>query len=346
MQWMKEDASVEQTILNTQEIWNASDFLKTDERPNSLDLKAELNKSMKRIRKIHDWSAVSADPDEQSKDERRSILSTGHKINPWLTSNKNDLLPYVMRLAAIILVAFMSGIFITHLFYVDNTQEVNSEPAIRDISTRAGQMANASLKDGSRLNLSAMSKVVISEAFYDNHWELFMEGLVHFDVVPDQHKSFLIRTPETDIRVFGTEFSVRAYPDDDYVQIIVASGKVSMETGSGLGKQLIILEEGEMGLLNKKEGELSKNVVDARKHMGWLEGRLVFEDVTLAEASRDLQRWFDVQILIEDELLAEKRITAVVNNRSLTDVLNVMGIIMDAAYTIDETREVVEIRPL
>jgi transmembrane sensor len=49
-----------------------------------------------------------------------------------------------------------------------------------------------------------------------------------------------------------------------------------------------------------------KRQLNVERLLGWTRGELVFEDTPLSDVARDLERWFDVQVRIEDPALRSR----------------------------------------
>jgi transmembrane sensor len=144
----------------------------------------------------------------------------------------------------------------------------------------------------------------------------------------------------------GTDFTVRSYSDDDYVQLVVVSGTVAMESRIGNGKREKVLTNGQMGLLNKMTGELTVRQVDADRYLGWMDGRIIFDETPLSQVSRDLERWFGIDMEIGDTSLENLRLTAELSSRSLSHVLSVISHTLEVEYEMDDDRVLINKSPV
>ena len=58
-------------------------------------------------------------------------------------------------------------------------------------------------------------------------------------------------------------------------------------------------------------------------YLGWVRGRLVFEDRSLTEIIAKLEQWYVLDIQLEDKDLGDRRLTAEIDYRQpMTEVLN------------------------
>lgn len=56
--------------------------------------------------------------------------------------------------------------------------------------------------------------------------EVWLQGEAYFEVSPDTLRPFIVRSEKLRVRVTGTRFDVRAYPDEETVDVSLVSGKV------------------------------------------------------------------------------------------------------------------------
>ena len=150
------------------------------------------------------------------------------------------------------------------------------------------------LSDGSTVWLNAETEIRYPVEFVGDKRVVYVEGEAYFDVKKDEKRPFVVRAAQADVRVLGTSFNFRAYPDEDGVTTTLESGSVIMV--SQKSKQEIRLEPGEQGTLDKESGELSKHAVDTYLYSAWKDGRFVFEDARLEDLFHVLARWYDLHV--------------------------------------------------
>lgn len=101
------------------------------------------------------------------------------------------------------------------------------------------------LSDGSTVWLNAETEIRYPVEFVGDKRVVYVEGEAYFDVKKDEKRPFVVRAAQADVRVLGTSFNFRAYPDEDGVTTTLESGSVIMV--SQKSKQEIRLEPGEQG---------------------------------------------------------------------------------------------------
>lgn len=101
------------------------------------------------------------------------------------------------------------------------------------------------------------------------------------------------------IKVLGTEFNVSAYTEDSVIQTTLIRG--SVEVSSEESGKRVVLHPGEQSALNRQDHSLNVRTVDVSYAMAWKEGRLRFKEKPLSEVMKIISRWYDVEVVYEDE---------------------------------------------
>ncbi|WP_147625557.1 FecR family protein [Gabonibacter massiliensis] len=177
------------------------------------------------------------------------------------------------------------------------------------------------LADGTRVWLNSQSELRFPTRFNGEKREVYMEGEVYLEVKRDEERPFIVYAGETEIRVLGTSFNVKAYAEEGEVVTTLLSGKVSV----GVGERSTKLDPGKQAIWNRKEDRISVREVDASRYISWTKGVFEFEDLSLAEITLQLSRWYDIQFVFEDEDCAERRFTGGVKRYApLVNFLEIM----------------------
>ncbi len=65
--------------------------------------------------------------------------------------------------------------------------------------------------------------------------------------------------------------------------------------------------------------------VNAQSYFAWTQGWLVFHDATLSEVSSDLALWYDIEIVIADSTLLDRRLEASFKAATADDALHIVA---------------------
>ncbi|MEX0720799.1 MAG: FecR domain-containing protein [Balneolaceae bacterium] len=325
--WIESDPLKINDLDYLKKVWEASDKTKLNEyHLEDIDVQADW---LLMQEKINSGKLAAAETSQAKLSPKKRDYKPAKISSPiW----------YIARVAAVILVLFGGGVLVSQL--IPGEEESVTEQHFSEISTERGQRAGIQLRDGSKVNLSVDSK--IRHSFNENLREVYIEGEAYFDVFRDPSRPFIIQSNHARVEVLGTDFSVKAYPDENYVQVAVVSGSVSVESMVSAERSNAVIEGGEIAILNIETGELTTEKTDTQKYTSWLQGKLVFEDVPITEVGRELERWFDINFVIENEELKSKRLTAVLDSKSLQNLLDVVGQTIGADYQLEENTVLIQ----
>jgi ferric-dicitrate binding protein FerR (iron transport regulator) len=242
----------------------------------------------------------------------------------------------MMRVAAVLLIASLTGIIVYQNFYSPPIVET-VEPTLREIVTSKGQRADLTLSDGTRVQLNADSRLTLPDVFRADKREVFLEGEAFFDVTKNPDKPFLIHTKSALVRILGTSLGIRSYPEDVTVRVVVKEGRVALTHGDGSAQEEAILSPGEMGSLDLANYNITtKKVEDMDLLLSWTEGYLKFKDTKMTEVALQLERKYDIEVILGSERIREMRLTANLSSRSIRNVLDVVAASLGIEYEMDQ----------
>lgn len=214
-----------------------------------------------------------------------------------------------MRIAAAALLAVGAGVAGRTLL-TRETPVVAVEPRV--YTTARGERAGFQLPDGSTVILGVASTLRVPGDFGDGRREVSLEGEAYFEVRHDERRPFVVRAGDLVAEDLGTEFVVRAYPDDPRARVVVREGEVKLHGA--------ILHPGELGRLDPRGAPIVERI-DPETYFAWTRGKLVLEGIPLEEALPDLSRWFDLDFRLADTSLGSIKLTAALTNDPSPEVL-------------------------
>jgi transmembrane sensor len=323
--WIKSDPEREKKINALYQIWEESEQL-----PYKLDVDQA-------------WGTLEDRMDESER------VSSGevHKIITQATADKNVRINRINRkvrnsgisqkialIAASILIILTAGFF-SHQYYLGIEEaQFNEEIVYEELTTRDGQRAVYTLNDGSRVTLHAGSRLQIPVNFNRNNRDLILEGEAYFEVASNPEIPFVVHSDNSYTRVLGTKFLLQAWPNEGrHVGIYVTEGSVAFgekKNEEADSDSEVIIEQNEMAHLSAGNEPEVQTIRDLTWHLGWTEGRLVFENRKLSEILPRLERWYVVEIQTADSSIDEIRLTAEIDySQPMMEVLTGIALSLD-----------------
>jgi ferric-dicitrate binding protein FerR (iron transport regulator) len=191
------------------------------------------------------------------------------------------------------------------------------------------------LADGSKLFLNAGSEVKYPEKFGSHGREVYFWGEAFFEIAPDPARPFVIETGDARIKVLGTSFNVKAYPETGITEVVVNSGTVlfyHVDNNDAILGQ-VILKKGDKGIYDRTTHKLAKIANDDLNFMSWKTGILVFNETPLDEVMKVVGNKYGVTFHTDNQRLSSLKLTATFDNESLDSVLEVLGLVHKLQFT-------------
>jgi transmembrane sensor len=202
---------------------------------------------------------------------------------------------------------------------------------VREFATPAGQRLQLTLPDSSRVLLSVGTRLRVPRDFGHRARAVELDGEAYFVVRHDPRRPFLVRTRQGVTEDLGTSFDVRAYAQEDYVQVVVASGRVSLRAGGA--DPVLSLRSRDRGVIDARGVLTATSGVALGDYLAWTRGTLVFHDAPLQHVVAQLGRWYDVDIDVRAAPWAGERLTISFATRSVDEALATLAQVLDARWT-------------
>ncbi|MGV3557059.1 FecR family protein [Larkinella arboricola] len=196
-----------------------------------------------------------------------------------------------------------------------------------------GIRRSVQLSDGSLVKLNSDTKMSFPQTFNGSKRTVALKGEAFFNVERDESKPFIISLEGVTIKVLGTSFNVKNYTDEQEVEVTVRSGRVSVSLESDSSAS-IILEKDQKLTFNKNTDTFHITGVNAEQESSWINGSLQFNKTPLRNVEHTLEKWYNVDIIIQDESLYKASLTGSHLNESLVSMLESVTYAIGAQYKI------------
>ena len=186
------------------------------------------------------------------------------------------------------------------------------------------------LPDSSQVWLNKESKLVYDTDFDGAAREVQLEGEAFFEVQRDTQRPFVIKTDAAQIKVLGTSFNLRAYPNEEREELVVATGKVTFTAAEGTAAAIIT--PGYVASLNRESNTIAKHRISGENAWAWKSGRLQFKDQLLKDVVPDIERYYGVELQLQNPGLGNCRYTGSFQRAELEEVLQVLAATLQLEY--------------
>ena len=238
---------------------------------------------------------------------------------------KTTLWHFYRQIAAVLLFPVL---LVTAYLLINNNNF--QDGAWAEIRSPAGARTQFMLPDGTSGWLNSGSSIQYPVGFKNR--EVKITGEAYFDVAKKNNEKFIVQTPALDITVLGTKFNVAAYLEDNFVEVVLEEGKVKLDGKNKAFSEFLSPAERFVLDTNQKKGEISK--VDAGIYSAWKDGKLVFRDEPLSEVLKKMERWYNVQFVMEDEQLKTYIYQATFKDETLEEVMRLLAFTAPISYEI------------
>jgi ferric-dicitrate binding protein FerR (iron transport regulator) len=154
------------------------------------------------------------------------------------------------------------------------------------------------LSDGTKVFINSMSSLRFPVNFIADKRVVELEGEAYFQVAKNG-KPFIVKLDGMEVEVLGTDFNVSAYKNEEY-QTTLVNGSVKINTKNGQNR---ILKPSEQARYSSETNNLSVEKVDTEFYTSWIKGKIYFKDQCLGDIMKALSRWYDMEVVYQNENL-------------------------------------------
>lgn len=173
------------------------------------------------------------------------------------------------------------------------------------ISTGIGEIRRMPLGDGSVAVVNSASRLRVAFTRDARNIDL-AEGEAWFEVAKNRARPFTVHAGPVRVQAVGTAFDVRRR--DGGSEVTVTEGTVKLWSTAS-GAEPVFVTAGHRAVMTDEAGVEISSLAPATsdQSLAWREGRIVLDDMTLAAAAAEFNRYHAEQLVI-DPALADKQV--------------------------------------
>ncbi|MBO9681508.1 MAG: FecR family protein [Flavisolibacter sp.] len=291
----------------------------------------------------HMWQTTSGDKQESEfafEQHLQRMKEAGVDLQPELPSInsgiKRDKVKNIFAYSAAAVVVFLIAGFV---WLSSNKRNVlsASEKNYSEVSSPFGSKTKLVLPDSTVVWLNAGSKLTYNEHFGITNRNTTLTGEAFFDVKKST-VPFVIRANNIQIKVLGTAFNVKAYPEDKTTETSLIHGRVEVTLDKRPGEPIVLKPNEKLIVVNEKaEAKVEqkkdpKIVIDELTRINdttivetsWVRNELIFQDETFSDIARKMERWYGFTIEIRDEEIASERLSGTFTTETIQEALTAL----------------------
>lgn len=186
------------------------------------------------------------------------------------------------------------------------------------VTTPRGGAYEVVLPDGTRAWLNAATTLSFPENFKgESLRRVELIGEAYFEVSKDAKRPFVVVSNKQEVMVLGTHFNINSYPSESKIKTTLLEGSVK-----------VIHESKDYFLKPGMQAQVGSKVdvgpADVEQTMAWMNGDFSFKDEDIKSIMRKLERWYDIDVDYEGEIVTINFVAEISREKTLKQVLKVL----------------------
>jgi len=237
------------------------------------------------------------------------------------------------KIAAFLLVPLIA---VGLLYWINAHQNV--VPMTETFAPR-GQKSQIILADGTKVWLNSDTKIKYPGRFNRKQRDVYLVGEAFFDVAKNSHQPFIVHTSGVNVKVLGTKFNVKAYPEEDRIETSLFEGKIKLDINEALSDYQIekVVTPNQSFVYYRGNHQLVSGIFPEEEINGWKNNQLIFKDDTFSNLVRKVERWYDVKIIYDERLFDDCRLTVeLYEGERLERLMEIISLTLSVDYKYGE----------
>ena len=198
--------------------------------------------------------------------------------------------------------AAVAAVFLGIGMYTGAKAGAETAEAVRwcEVIVKNGRQEALTLPDGTTVTVGGGARLMYPETFAGKERNVYFTGEGVFNVTKNAAVPFIVNVNGTTVKVTGTKFNIKAFPEDGQQTITLMEGIVDV-TFEGRNDTPIHLTPGKATFYDIETGEISLYDVAASRYPAWYKGEFDAYHSSFLQIARDLERIYGVKIIFRNE---------------------------------------------
>lgn len=166
------------------------------------------------------------------------------------------------------------------------------------LSTPRARQQQLTLADGTKVWLNAASSIRFPNKFIGSERVVEVTGEVYFEVVHNAKQPFKVKVANQTIEDIGTSFNISAYGNEQLVTTTLVEGKIQLSSAKSSKPVVLSPNEQVKATMDGQIKSVDANA-DVALATAWKNGQQTFKQASLATIMRQVERWYNVDVVYE-----------------------------------------------
>lgn len=199
-------------------------------------------------------------------------------------------------------------------------------------------LRQVTLPDGSHVQLNLNTQLTFAN-FRDARSVALNQGEAFFQVRHDASHPFVVDAGRGQVRVTGTEFNVWTYQDE--VVVALTEGSVKVLADRRKPDHMAYLSPGMQARFAPQQVLPAISAAPLAEVLAWRDGKLILNDLPLADALPQLNRYLESPVHLADRAIGALRIGGIYNTRDIAGLVQALPRVLPVALARNEAGETV-----
>jgi len=204
--------------------------------------------------------------------------------------------------------------------YEDKNSDHKGKVSFNTLITPNGKTFQIALPDGTVVWMNAGSSLKYPTYFEGNERSVALTGEAYFEVAHNPKMPFKVLSNGQEVEVLGTHFNVRAYENEPLLKTTLLEGKIKITEGSNSA----LVKPGQQIVVSLDKHSMRTREVNTELAIAWKNRLFYFENAKYDEIMREIERWYDVDVIYKGKIPDERFEGAIQKDLKLDQVLKML----------------------
>ncbi|WP_333575142.1 FecR family protein [Sphingobacterium sp.] len=198
---------------------------------------------------------------------------------------------------------------------------------------------NITLPDGTKIWMNSASTLRFPVTSNGRDRLVSLRGEGYFEVAHNKELPFKVITGDQQIRVLGTHFNVKGYPDEKLISTTLLEGSVQVSRRSSGESKL--MTPGQQANLALHSSHIAITKANINQVVAWKDGYFTFDNESIENIMNAISRWYNVDVVYVGKQSGERFGGSFSRKSDLAEILHNLEELGNLRFRIKEHKVIV-----